>query len=320
MRALRGCGTLLSTPLPTRGYAVTQARISQRAIALAFSTLLLAGACAKSDDNPTLSPPSGSTSPTAESLFAKLPARIQASKLVKVASDAAYPPIESVEGGKIVGLDPDIADALGKKLGVSFVFTATGFDGIIPALKAQRFDVVMSAMTDNADRRKQIDFVDYFSAGTAIIVKKGNPQGIKSLDDLCGKTIAVQKGTVQVDIATKQQAKCGSNKIVIKTFPKDTDALLQVRNGRAVADMNDLPVAVYTATTSGGGNDFEVVAGQQYEAGPYGIGVRKDDTQLRDAIQAALKAIIDDGSYDQILAKWNVTSGALKDASINGGS
>jgi polar amino acid transport system substrate-binding protein len=91
-----------------------------------------------------------------------------------------------------------------------------------------------------------------------------------------------------------------------------------VRSGRAVADMNDFPVAAYAAKTLGGGGQFEVV-GQQIEAGPYGIGVLKDNTQLRDALQAALKAVIADGTYDQILQKWNVTQGALKTATINGG-
>ena len=83
--------------------------------------------------------------------------------------------------------------------------------------------------------------------------------------------------------------------------------------------MNDFPVAAYNAQTSGGGNDFEVV-GDQLGAGPYGIGFRKADTQLRDAFQAALKAIIADGSYDQVLTKWHVTAGALKTAAINGGT
>ncbi len=98
--------------------------------------------------------------------------------------------------------------------------------------------------------------------------------------------------------------------IKVLTFDKDTDALLQIKGGRAVADMNDFPVAAYNAKTSGGGNDFEVV-GEQIEAGPYGIGVRKEDTQLRDALQAALKAIIADGTYHRVLEKWNVSKGGL---------
>src|SRR6266511_2370208 len=236
----------------------------------------------------------------------KLPSAIQQSKEIKVDSDIAYAPVEFYKEGtqEVQGIDWDLAQALGQKLGVKVTFANTTFDGIIPALKAKRFD-----------------FIYYFKAGTSILVKKGNPQGIQSLDDLCGKTIALQKGTSQVDVATEQQVKCksaGKPAIKILTYDKDTDAQLQLRTGRAVADMNDFPVAAYAAQTVGGGNDFEVV-GQQIGAGPYGIAVRKSDTQLRDALQEALKAAIADGAYAKVLQKWNVTAGSLTTPVINGG-
>jgi polar amino acid transport system substrate-binding protein len=253
----------------------------------------------------------------------KLPSAIQQSKEIKVGSDIAYAPVEFYKEGtqEVQGIDWDLAQALGQKLGVKFTFANTTFDGIIPALKANRFDIIMSAMSDTPERQKEIDFIDYFKAGTSILVKKGNPQGIKSLDDLCGKTIALQKGTTQEEVATDQQTKCtgaGKPKINVLTYDKDTDAQLQLRGGRSVADMNDFPVAAYAAKTVGGGNDFEVV-GEQIGAGPYGIGVRKDDNQLRDTLQEALKAIVADGTYTQILQKWNVSQGALTTAAINGG-
>jgi polar amino acid transport system substrate-binding protein len=204
---------------------------------------------------------------------------------------------------------------MGKKLGVKFTFQNGTFDGLIPALKSKRFDIIMSAMSDNAERQKDVDFVDYFTVGTSILVKKGNPNNIKSLDDFCGKTIALQRGTTQQGVAEDQQKKCGANKINILLFGTDTEAILQVKNGRAVADMNDFPVAAYTAQTD---PSFEVV-GEQIEAGPYGIAVRKDDTQLRDALQAAMQAIIDDGTYKQVLDKWQVAKGAVAKAQINGG-
>src|SRR5450759_3449380 len=111
----------------------------------------------------------------------------------------------------------------------------------------------------------------------------------------------------------------GKPAINVLPFDKDTDALTQIKSGRAVADVNDFPVAAYNAKTSGGGNDFQVV-GEQIAAGPYGVGLRKEDTQLRDAVQGALNAIIADGTYDKVLAKWNVEKGSLKQAAINGGS
>jgi len=248
----------------------------------------------------------------------QLPASIQQSREIKVGSDIAYAPVEFYENGnEVKGIDPDLAAALGKELGVKFTFVNTTFDGIIPALLSKRFDLIMSAMSVTDEREKQISFLSYFNAGTSILVKKGNPEAIQGLDDLCGKTVALQKGTTQEQVAKAQQAKCGDSKLTLRTFDRDTEALLQVKSGAAVADMNDFPVAAYNAQTSGGGNDFEVV-GEQIDAGPYGIGMRKEDTELRNALQAALKKLVENGEYDKVLAKWNVSTGALKTAELTG--
>ncbi len=290
-------------------------------LAVVAGMALLLAACGGNNSSSSSSGASGLTD-----LGKQLPSSVQQSKQIKVGSDVEYPPVEFFKEGtqQVQGIDWDLAQAMGQKLGVKVTFVNfTDFANIITAMQAKRFDIIMSAMNDTAERRaKNVDFIDYFTAGSAILVKKGNPQGIQSLDNLCGKTIALQQGTVQVDQAKAQNAKCksaGSPQIKILTFEKDTDALLQVKNGRAVADMEDFPVAAYNAKTSGGGSDFEV-AGQQFEVGQYGIAVRKDDTQLRDAVQAALKAVIADGTYDQILSKWGVTQGALKTAPLNSGS
>ncbi|WP_181802904.1 ABC transporter substrate-binding protein [Streptomyces shenzhenensis] len=276
----------------------------------------------------------GSSSSSSAPLASKLPADIRKAGVIKVGSDIAYPPVEYMQSGKAVGVDPDIADALGKQLGVRFDFQNGKFDQLIVGLQANRFNVIMSAMNDTKDRQNGIDsdtgkkvgngvdFVDYFTAGTSILVQKGNPKGIKSLDDLCGKVVALQKGTTSEGIAKAQSQKCtkdGNKAIDLQTFDTDPEALLRLKQGASVADLNDFPVAAYNAKTSGGGKDFEVV-GEQIEAGPYGIAVSKENTQLRDAIQAAMAAIIKNGDYQKILEKWNVTQGAVTEAKINGGS
>ncbi|MDT7548021.1 MAG: polar amino acid transport system substrate-binding protein [Actinomycetota bacterium] len=294
-------------------------RYSLLTAAAAAAALTLTGCGGSSgSDNPTLSAPSSAGAP----LAASLPQAVRDAGVLKVGSDVAYAPIESFDkdGKTIIGVDPDIAAALSTQLGVKLTLQNGTFDGLITSLRSKRIDLIMSAMSDTAARQKSIDFVDYFTAGTSILVKKGNPQKINSLDDFCGKTIALQRGTTQDDVATAQQAKCKTAGKALKVlkFDRDTEALLQVKQGRAVADMNDFPVAAYNAQTSGGGNDFEVV-GEQIEAGPYGIGVRKEDTAIRDALQKALQAIIANGDYAKILEKWNVKAGAVTSATINGG-
>jgi polar amino acid transport system substrate-binding protein len=287
--------------------------------ALAAAAALVLSGCGGSSgwDNPTVAEPSDAGAP----LAASLPQAVRDAGVLKVGSDVAYAPVEffDTDNKTVIGIDPDIAKALEAQLGIKLTFQNGTFDGLITSLRSKRIDLIFSAMSDTPERQKSIDFVDYFTAGTSILVKKGNPDKINSVDDFCGKTIALQRGTTQDDVATAQQAKCktaGKSLKVLK-FDRDTEALLQVKQGRAVADMNDFPVAAYNAKTSSGGNDFEVV-GEQIEAGPYGIGVRKTDTQLRDALKQAMQAIIDNGEYAKILEKWNVKQGAVSAATVNG--
>jgi polar amino acid transport system substrate-binding protein len=290
--------------------------------------LALTGCGGSSSDNSTITAPSGGTSAgpsTAASGDASdpkslLPDSIKKAGVIRAATDGTYPPNEftATDGKTLEGFDIDLGNAIAQRLGLKIEFANAKFDSIITGITAGRYDMSLSSFTDNKKRQEKVDFVDYFTAGTSILVKKGNPQHISKLEDLCGKNVALESGTVQVTIA--QAAKCpNGGKINVTQLPDDSTARLQVKTGRAVADMNDFPVAAYTAKTSGGGNDFEVV-GTQYETAPYGIAVNKQLTGLRDAVQATLKAMVADGSYDTILKKWDIEQGALKDITINAGS
>lgn len=265
-------------------------------------------------------------------LFDKLPADIQKAGAIKVGTNAEYAPMEYQEGGKIVGVDPDIAAALGKQLGVEFKFTSGSFDGLITSLNSGRYDVAMSSITDtkarqeglNDDGKKLgpgVDFVDYFTAGTAVYVQKGNPKKINSIADLCGQTAAVQRGTTYEQALQAQSKTCtdgGKKKITIESFENDTEAQTRVKSGGAVAGVNDYPVAIDMARKADGGNAFEVV-GEQVDAGPFGIAVNKDNKELSAALEEAVNAIIKDGTYKKILEKWGAESGAIDKAAINGG-
>jgi polar amino acid transport system substrate-binding protein len=270
---------------------------------------------------------------SAAPLFKELPKKYQDAKVIKVGSDINYAPVEfkAPDGKTAIGIDPDLAKALGEQLGVTFKFEDSIFDNLIPSLQTKRYDAIMSAMSDTKARENGqdekgkkvgpgVDFVDYFTAGTSILVQQGNPKKIQSLDDLCGKTIALQRGTTSEQVGKGQAAKCqkdGKGKLTIQTFDKDTDALLRLRQGASAADLNDFPVAAYNAKQSGG--KYEVV-GEQIQAGPYGVAFRKDDAQLRDAIKSAFDAIIKNGAYEKVLKKWNVTDGAVQQATVNAGS
>ncbi|MFD7452364.1 ABC transporter substrate-binding protein [Kitasatospora sp. NPDC059827] len=262
----------------------------------------------------------------------KLPKAQRSAGVLRIGMDVNYAPVEfRGSDGKPAGLDPELATALGRILDVRVEFVDTPFDKLIPNLQGKQFDVAMSALSDVRARRegldadgKQVnpgvDFVDYFIAGTSIVVPKGNPKGIRTLDDLCGRTIAFQQGTTQDEIATRQVAVCSraGKQLTVHRFDTDAKALAEVAAGTAAAGLNDFPVAAYAAKTTDGGGRFEVT-GAQSTSNPYGIAVRKADTELRDTVAKAVDQLIRSGEYDKILAKWNVSAGAAQNAVVNGG-
>ena len=234
--------------------------------------------------------------------------------VLQVGADIAYAPMEFFEEGTTtaLGLDIDLGGALAEEMGARAEFINTGWDGIIGALKVERFDVIMSSMTVTEERSKEIDFVPYFTAGTDILVAKGNPENIAGIEDLSGLTVAVQVGTIQVDqlnAANEDLKEAGKAEIDILIFDLNPLAVEQVRLGRADAVLADSPVAANDARLSEG--ELETV-GLTVPPAPYGIGLRKEATELKAAIEDALQKIMEDGTYDEILDKWGLTSGALE--------
>jgi polar amino acid transport system substrate-binding protein len=256
-----------------------------------------------------------------------LPDAVRKSGTVRVATDIPYPPFEMYTAAgstKMTGLDYDLGQALGAKLGVRFTFSAQKFDGIVPALQAGKFDVAMSAMTDNKERQQVVDFVDYTQSGSGILVADGNPEKITTLDDLCGRKVAVQAATNQLKLLTAHQAACarsGRGKADIQTFPKDSDAQLALRSGKVVADVLTKPAAGWTAKTADGGKAFDLVEDPKapggYNPSPNGIAVSKRLPELTGAIQKALQALIDDGTLTKICDRYGVGSIAVDKATRN---
>jgi ABC-type amino acid transport substrate-binding protein len=127
---------------------------------------------------------------------------------ISFCSDTTYPPMESLSGGKPVGADVDIADAIAKLWGDKANIVTTGFDVIIPALQQKKCDAIISAMTDNAERAKTVDFADYVNVGMLLMVKKGNPEHItENLASLAGKTVAVEAATTEKQMLDKENKK-----------------------------------------------------------------------------------------------------------------
>ncbi|MET9933893.1 ABC transporter substrate-binding protein [Streptomyces sp. NPDC006324] len=310
---------------------VTPAVVLTAVAALAVSACTTDSGTTAADVRPTAGPVAVLPDLTVEpdpKLHAMLPESIRSTNTVRVATDIPYPPFEMYanEGSKqITGIDHDLGQAIGARLGVRFDFKAQKFDGILPAVQAGKFDAVMSAMTDKKARQKSVDFVDYLNAGPGWLVAKGNPAGITVVTDVCGKPVGVQTGTNHQKLLQQRQQLCeakGLPPIRVLTFSKDSEAQLALRSGKVVADDLDEVTAAYVASTADGGNAFSTVTGRaavgEYSASPMGIGISKDRAGLKEAVRAALQSLMDDGSYRKILGKYEVPNIAIPKATVNG--
>jgi polar amino acid transport system substrate-binding protein len=230
--------------------------------------------------------------------------------VLNVGSDIAYAPIEFYPEGSETpdGFDVDLGNALAAELGVEAEFLNTGFDGLIPGLGTEDYDIIMSAMTITDERSQEIDFIPYLNVGLGILVPSGNPNGIQGLEDLCGLTVAVQVGTIQEELANEQSAQC-DQPIDVVTFDTNPLAVEDLRTGGADANMADFPVAALDAEESDGA--LEVVE-PQVEPEPYGIGVSKNATELKQVLEQAFEAAKDSGEYDELLTKWGLELAKLE--------
>jgi polar amino acid transport system substrate-binding protein len=250
---------------------------------------------------------------------AEVPAKIRANGTLTVAADATYAPNEFVGGNghTVVGMDPDLANALGRVLGLKVRVVNATFDTIIPGLAAGKYNLGMSSFTDTKAREKVVQFVDYFSAGTSFYVESHGGPKIESLASLCGHTVAVERGTTQAADATTQSHRCtaaGKPKASVLVFPDQNAANLALASGRAQVGMADSPVAAYIVKTSRG---KLALTGKAYDTAPYGIAIPKGSGMTR-PIRDALNVLMADGTYKSILAKWGVESGAIAHARIDG--
>ncbi|MEV4616176.1 ABC transporter substrate-binding protein [Kitasatospora sp. NPDC049258] len=291
------------------------------AVAAATTGVLLLSACGTGTGGKT-------------SLRDQLPEAIRKAGVIQVgASYTAAPMIFRNPQSKPDGLDPDLAAALGKLLGVEFRFQDVGpFANVLPGLLDKKYDIAMSGITDTRERQqgvdkdnKQInegvDFVDYFMAGFGLMVGKGNPAKVATLDDLCGRSVAVKKGTIHDDLATRQQKACEhlGKPLKVLQVDADADALTSLKGKRVDVYITDYPKAQYNAQTVDNGQAFDV-AGPQLQPRPYGIAVRKADSKLRDVLTKAVNSLVQDSSYDGILAQRQLTAGAVQNSVVNGGS
>jgi polar amino acid transport system substrate-binding protein len=289
------------------------------AAALVAASLALAGCGSSSLDNGGSDKKGGDVKTSVDKEAAALvPQEIKDKGTLTIGTDASYAPSEffAGDGKTIEGFDIDLFKAVAGKLGLKVEFQNAKFDSIITGVQGKKYDMGISSFTVNADRMKQVNMVSYFNAGTQWASAAGNPKNVDPAKP-CGITVAVQKATVQQeeDLPPKQKACQQAGKpLKVLVYEAQDQATAAVVSGKADAMLADSPVVAYAVKQSDGKLE---ATGDIYDAAPYGYVVSKDQTDLADAIVAALKSLDASGDYKKVLTNWGVDQGAISDFTVN---
>lgn len=287
-------------------------RLSTTVAALASICLLAAG-CGQND--PSTDEPDQDAA--VKEFRDLLPADVLESNELKVAT-SIYPPVDFYEedGKTLTGFDHALMEEAAKRLGVRISWNVIDFAAIIPGIQSGQYDFATD-LNDTLEREKVVDFVAEFRDGTSILVAQGNPAGLSDLASLCGKTVVVTKGSTQVDLIEEQNKTCDSE-IETLQVPDDPDAMLTMRSGRADAYLVNTLAGSY-AVNSGDATAFEILEGV-YDEVYAGLAFPKESTELRDAMNAALQSLIDDGFYEEVMLKYGLENNMIEESVVNAAS
>lgn len=257
-----------------------------------------------------------------DALAARLPEKIKTAGAIVIGSDTAYAPWEYIsekDGQTPEGIDVDIANAIGRKLGVKIDFQTSAFDAILPAL-GTKFDMGISAFTISNERMKVVNFVSYFDSGSLWAVKAGNPTKFDPAD-YCGRKIAIQSGSWHEGIINEASKACvdaGKAELDVLPFATQTEALTRVAAGGADATVSGSSTLGYAAKQSNGALETIMPqSGPFAERGPNGIAVVKSDMELTQLVADTVNQLIADGTYQALFDHWGVGMEVVKKAEVN---
>ncbi|HRD93453.1 MAG TPA: ABC transporter substrate-binding protein [Accumulibacter sp.] len=232
-------------------------------------------------------------------------------KDIRMASEGAYPPFNEVSAdGALKGFDIDIGNALCAEMKAKCTWVKQEWDGMIPALMARKFDAIVASMSITEERKAKVDFTHkYYASPVVLIAKDGSPLR-PDLASLKGKKVAVQRGTVSDNFATKYWDGKG---VEVVRYGKQDEAYLDLKSGRVDASFADYWEAYGGFLTKPEGAGFSVAGDQYFGKNAeeravigegIGIAVRKKDKDLKEQLNKALAAVRANGTYDQIRKKY----------------
>jgi polar amino acid transport system substrate-binding protein len=259
---------------------------------------------------------------TDASLHAKLPASIKAKGSILIGAQLLGPPLSYLsKSGKQMGFEVNLADAVGKVLGVKIKWLQLPqWSSIVPAVEDGRVNMSITYMNDTVPREQLINFIDYLVDGIAIGVKTGNPENITGPSGLCGKNVSDMAGTtdqIYLQSLNATGGVCASTPITEVVAQSTDQALVNVTTGRADAVLSDNISAVVMMSAASGTTEV----GPVIEPSPYGMGFAKNSQPLMRAVQGAMNKLMAGGKnsvYQKIFTAWGQQSAEIPKPLING--
>ncbi|WP_104138961.1 ABC transporter substrate-binding protein [Arthrobacter sp. ZGTC131] len=256
-----------------------------------------------------------------QAAVALLPQSFKDKGELTVAMDLHYPPTTFLaeDNQTAIGLNPDVARLVAKKLDLKLKFVDTKFDTIVPGLDGGRFDFTATTMSKTEERLRVLDMIDYFRAGTSVAAAAGNPLNL-TVEALCGKNIAVTQGsTGQLKrLPALNEQTCtskGQPAINAVTLPNVQEALTQLHSKRIDGILYDTTALAWAAKQQP--NSFTIIGRVNVGSSDLtAVGLKKGSA-LTPALQAALQSVLESPEYKESLETWGLDSGAITDAKLN---
>ncbi|GGB07004.1 ABC transporter substrate-binding protein [Brucella endophytica] len=256
-----------------------------------------------------------------EALRARLPADvIKAGNMVAV-NNGSFPPYEIIDGTNMSGASADMSDALGQLLGVKIEHaTVGGLPALLSGINARRYQFGFGPVGDFPSRQEANDFVDWVREYVVFAVKKGNPEGITSLDTACSKRIAVMAGGSAEKVIKEQSEKCtaaGKAAIQVQSYTDQPTSILAVRSNRADAFFSSQAPLTYFIQQSNGQLELTGVGQKNGFDDLYQGAVVPKGSPLGEVLRDGLQILIDNGTYATIMKKWGLENNMIDAAGIN---
>jgi polar amino acid transport system substrate-binding protein len=241
--------------------------------------------------------------------------------VINAATVPKYPPFEFKDpaSGKLIGFDVDIVDAIAARMGIKVNWIDSSFDQLISSIGTKRADIMVAGMADTPERRASVNFLDYLHANSVFFTLRVNAARFPDVNALCGKRVATARRTVWPAAIEKWSddhcTAAGKPAVIVVGTDGSPDTRLQLNQGRADAAVQGAETIPYQNTIEG--NRY-VILGKPFLVQQMGLGFAKDDSQFGQKLKQALAALIADGSYQDLLRKWDLTDSAIEQAMING--